>query len=161
MEITIFDTLENLSIPFDRIRHPAVYTSEQARRLVPQNAAKASKNLFLRDKKGRNYILLAVAENKTVRFDDIERQTGFKRLSLASENSLQKYLGITPGAVSLLALINDTQGQVTVLIDRKLWTGGCIQVHPLVNTETLIISIEDLAKFIEYTGHTIHFVDVA
>jgi Ala-tRNA(Pro) deacylase len=161
MQTTIFDILENLSIPFERVHHPAVYTSEQARRLVPKNPAKAPKNLFLRDKKGRNFFLLAVEEHKTVRFDDLEKQTGLKRLSLASENSLQRILGITPGAVSLLALINDTQGQVTVLIDRELWQGNRIQAHPLVNTETLILSIKDMEKFIAFSGHAIQFVDVA
>ena len=161
MEINIFEVLDHLSIPFEHIHHPAVYTSEEARRLVPENTAKASKNLFLRDKKGENYILLAVEEHKFVQFDEIEKQTGLKRLSLASENSLLKYLGVTPGAVSLLALINDTQCQVTVLIDHELWTGERIQAHPLVNTETLILSIKDLAKLIEFTGHTIQWVDVA
>lgn len=161
MEINIFDTLENLSIPFDRIHHPAVYTAEQARRLVPENTAKAPKNLFLRDKKGKNYILLVVEDQKIVHFNDIERQTGLKHLSLASENSLFKFLGVTPGAVSLLALINDTQSQVTVLIDRDLWQGKYIQAHPLVNTETLVISLQDMAKFIAFTGHSIQFVDVA
>ena len=161
MEIKIFDALENLSIQFERIHHPAVYTAAEARRLVPQNTAKAPKNLFLRDKKGKNYILLVVEEQKMVRFNEIERQTGFKHLSLASGNSLQKYLGVTAGAVSLLALINDTQAQVTVLIDRELWQGEHIQVHPLVNTETLIISMPDMAKFIAFTGHSIRFVDIA
>jgi Ala-tRNA(Pro) deacylase len=160
MQTNIYDLLENLSIPFQRIHHPAVYTSEQARQLLPQTTAKTPKNLFLRDKKGKRYILLAVEEHKTIRFSDIESQTGLKHLSLASPQRLQQYLGVTPGAVSLLALINDPQGFVQVMIDRDLWTGAQIQAHPLVNTETLTLSIKDMEKFITSSGHAIQFVDI-
>ena len=159
MNHDIFAVLTDLAIPFERIHHPAVYTAEQARRLVPQKNARAAKNLFLRDKKGKRHMLLAVEDHKNVLFKDIEEQIGVKHLSLASPDRLQRYLGVTPGGVSLLALINDHQDRVEVFIDRALWSGERIQAHPLVNTETLILSIEDMAKFIEYTGHAIHFID--
>jgi len=153
--------LSELAIPFEHIHHPAVYTVEQARRLVPEHNAKAAKNLFLRDKKGKRHVLLAIEDHKNVHFNDIGRQIGIKRLSMASPDRLQHYLGITPGAVSLLALLNDHLGLVEVVIDRQLWAGKHIQAHPLVNTETLVLSINDMEKFIEYTGHTIRFVDVS
>jgi len=157
----IFDILESLSIHYERIDHPAVYTSEEARQLVPRRPAKAAKNLFLRDKKGKRHILLVVDDRKSVQFKDIERQTGLTHLSMGSPERLARYLGVTPGAVSLLALINDSEGKVEVLIDRDLWAGGEIQAHPLVNTATVVMAIADMTKFIENSGHSIQFVDVA
>ena len=157
----IFELLERLSIPYERIDHPPVYTSEEGRRLVPYHSAKAAKNLFLRDKKGKRHLLMVVDDQKLVQFHDIERQTGFTHLSMGSSARLERYLGVKPGAVSLLALINDSEGMVEVLIDRDLWAGEQIQAHPLVNTATVIMAIRDMTKFIEYSGHSIQFVDVA
>lgn len=157
----IFNILERLSIRYERIDHPAVYTSEEARRLVPHRLAKAAKNLFLRDKKGKRHILLVVDDRKSVQFKDIERQTGLTHLSMGSPARLERYLGVTAGAVSLLALINDSEGKVEVLVDRDLWKGEEIQAHPLVNTATVVMSVTDMAKFVEHSGHRIQFVDVA
>ena len=159
--IELFDVLEDISISFDRIDHPAVYTSEEARRLVPSRPAKAAKNLFLRDKKGKRHVLLVVEDHKNVQFKDIERQTGLSHLSMGSAERLLRYLGVTPGAVSLLALVNDPEGKVEVLIDRDLWQGQAIQAHPLVNTATLVLAIKDMERFILYSGHHIQYVDVA
>ena len=156
----IFSILEHLSIQYERIDHPAVFTSEEARRLVPHRPAKAAKNLFLRDKKGKRHILLVIGDHKSVQFKDIERQTGLTHISMGSPERLMRFLGVTPGAVSLLALINDPEGQVEVLIDSELWAGEKIQAHPLVNTATVVISIANMTHFIEHTGHRIQFVDV-
>ena len=156
----IYDIFSRLSIHYERIEHPAVYTSAEARQLVPQRPAKAAKNLFLRDKKGKRHILLVVEEHKNVQFKDIECQTGLTHLSMGSPERLERYLGVTPGAVSLLALINDTQNAVEVLIDRDLWQGTEIQAHPLVNTATLVMAVADMEKFIISSGHSIQFVDV-
>ena len=161
MSIDIYNTLSDLSIAYERIDHPAVYTSEEARRLVPHHPAKTAKNLFLRDKKGKRHILLVVEDHKTVQFKSIEQETGLSHLSMGSPERLMRYLGVKPGAVSPLALANDPQGQVELLVDRELWKGQAIQVHPLVNTATLILSIADMERFINYTNHRVQFVDVS
>lgn len=158
--MNIYTILDNLLIRYERIDHPAVYTSEEARRLIPYRPAKDAKNLFLRDKKGRRHVLLVIDDQKSVHFKNIEKQTGLSRLSLGSPERLMKYLGVTPGAVSLLALINDSEGKVEVLIDSELWQGEKIQAHPLVNTATVVMAIRDMERFIEHTGHTYQFVDV-
>ena len=157
----IFNILERLFIHYQRIDHPAVYTREEARRLVPHRLARAAKNLFLRDKKGKRHILLVEDDRKSDQYKDIERQTGLTHLSMGSPERLARHLGVTPGAVSLLALINDPEGRVEVLIDRELWEAEEIQAHPLINTMTVMISVADMARFIMYTGHSIQFVDVA
>jgi len=160
MKLDIYSTLENLAIQYERIDHPAVYTSEEARRFVPHQPAQAAKNLFLRDKKGKRHFLLVVDDQKTVNFKDIERRVGISHISMASSARLKHHLGVTPGAVSMLALINDTEGRVELLIDRALWDGERIQAHPLVNTTTVVMAIADMQRFIDHSGHTIQFVDI-
>jgi len=160
MNEKLFSTLDDLGVKYEKIDHPPVYTSKEARRLVPQRPALAAKNLFLRDKKGKRHILLVIDDQKSVDFKDIERQTGLSHLSMGSPQRLQKHLGVTPGAVSLLALINDSDKKVEVFIDRELWQGEEIQAHPLVNTATVVIPIKDIERFIAHTGHSISFVEV-
>ena len=160
MRENIYSILDSLSIEYERIDHPPVYTSEEARKLVPQRPAASAKNLFLRDKKGKCHYLLVIDDQKSVRFKNIEKQTGISHLSMASPARLKKYLGVEPGAVSMLAIINDTQGEVELLIDRSLWEGTMIQAHPLVNTATVVMKIADMQRFIKHSGHDIHFVDI-
>ena len=161
MTADIISILESLSIQYEWIDHPAVYTSEEARELVPHRPAKAAKNLFLRDKKGKRHFLLVVDDHKSVHFKEIEHQTGVSHLSMGSPERLLRHLGVTPGAVSLLALDNDPDAKVEVFIDRELWDGDHIQAHPLVNTATVVMTIVDMERFIAHTGHSIQFVDVS
>jgi len=160
MHERLLSALEKLNISYEKIDHPPVFTSEEARRLVPNRPAKAAKNLFLRDKKGKRHILLVVEDHKKVDFKEIESQTGLSHLSMGSPKRLEKHLGVTPGAVSLLALVNDSGLNVEVLLDRELWRGKDIQAHPLVNTATVVMTIKDMERFIKHTDHTFSFVDV-
>ena len=150
--------LEHLSIQYEYHEHVAVFTSEQARRLIPPLAGASAKNLFLRDRKGRRHFLLSLPDSKTLDIKSLAVSLGLSGLSLASPERLLKYLGITPGAVSLMALVNDPECRVEVLVDKDLWQADYLQCHPLVNTATLVISIQDIRKFIAATGHAIKLV---
>ena len=150
--------LEQLSIQYEYHEHAAVFTSEQARRLIPPLAGATAKNLFLRDRKGRRHFLLSLPDSKTLDLKSLAASLGLSGLSLASPERLLKYLGITPGAVSIMALVNDTENNVEVLMDQELWQADYLQCHPLVNTATLVISLQDIKKFIAITGHTVKLV---
>jgi Ala-tRNA(Pro) deacylase len=147
--------LDQLSIPYEYHEHVPVFTSEQARRLIPPLAGASAKNLFLRDRKGRRHFLHSLPDSKILDLKSLSASLGVSGLSLASPERLLKYLGITPGAVSLLALVNDPEGRVEVLIDQDLWQADYLQCHPLVNTATLVIALKDIKKFIAATGHTV------
>jgi Ala-tRNA(Pro) deacylase len=84
----------------------------------------------------------------------LSRALGLTNLSLASESRLRKHLCIEAGAVSVLAVVNDSEGVVRVVIDRDVWRAETLQCHPLVNTSTLAIRREDLRRLLEITGHT-------
>ena len=150
----IFSFLEQKLIRHERYNHPAVFTVEEAIRLIPELPAVSTKNLFLRDKRGKIHILVIVERSKRVNIKTLEKQLNINHLSFASAERLHKYLGIQPGSVSLLALINDPDHLVKVVIDEDLWSSEAMAFHPLINTATLVIPTADIKKFLQYTGHS-------
>lgn len=151
----IYQWLAEQKIDYERYDHPPVFTCEEADRLCPAMppAAVKTKNLFLRDKKGRRHFLVTVADEKTVDVKALGIMLGVGNLSFASPERLQKYLGLTPGAVSILGVVNDTQHAVEVLVDEHVWKAQAVRCHPLVNTSTLVISLADIRRFLAITGH--------
>ncbi len=149
----IYEFLHMHAIPYERHDHHAVYTCEQADCLdIPQGSAK-TKNLFLRDRKARRHILVTVGAAKNVDIKGLEGVLDAKGLSFASPGRLMECLGLTPGSVTILAVINDRQGRVEVVVDEELWCCDTMQCHPLVNTSTLVISRDGLGRFLSLTGH--------
>jgi Ala-tRNA(Pro) deacylase len=143
-----------------RHEHAAVMTVDESERLVPPLPGAKTKNLFLRDRRGRRHFLVTVPHNLTVDLKQLSTVVGANALGFASPERLLNYLGITPGSVSLLALCYDTAGRVEFVIDRALWTAPALQAHPLVNTATMILSHDDLERFVKATGHAPRIVDV-
>jgi Ala-tRNA(Pro) deacylase len=152
--------LDSLSIRYERHEHVAVYTSEQARQLIEPLPGASAKNLFLRDRSGRRHFLLTLEDTKALDLKALASQQGLSKLSLASAERLMARLGVEPGAVSLMALVNDPDHTVEILIDRDLWEADAIHCHPLVNTATLVIPLEDIKKFLAATGHTARLVNI-
>ena len=136
-----------------RHEHVAVMTCEEADRLVPRLPGARTKNLFLRDKKGARHLLVTVPPERAVDLNALGAVLGAGRLGFASAERLAKHLGITPGAVSLLALANDRVHAVEFVIDRTLWEAAAVLAHPLVNTATLVLAHADLERFLAATGH--------
>ena len=147
--------LEANGIGYQRCDHPAVFTVEEANRLVPSLPGAKTKNLFLRDRRGRRHFLVTLPGEKSANMKALSLQLGAKNVSFASPERLKKYLGITPGAVSMLALFNDREQMVEFFIDEELWKAEAFQCHPLVNTATLVVSKEGLETFFRATGHEV------
>lgn len=156
----ILQYLDEQGIAYEKVEHPAVFTCEQSEQLVPPLEGKHTKNLFLRDKKGRRHILVAVGYEKQVDLKALAKRLGVNRLSMASEKRMLKFLGVTPGSVTLLGLIHDTEREVEVVIDEAIWQADKLKCHPLVNTATVAISLSDMARFVEETGHTARVIGV-
>jgi len=152
--------LDENGIRYERHDHPPVFTVEEARRLVPPLPAAKTKNLFLRDKKGRRHFLVVIGAEKQVDLKRLEALLGAGRLSFGSPDRLKRFLGITPGAVSLFAVFNDKDHAVRVVVDKTLWNASTFQFHPLVNSSTLVVSKTSLERFLELTGHSIRIMDV-
>jgi Ala-tRNA(Pro) deacylase len=156
----IYEYLDAHGIAYERCDHPAVFTVAEVKLLVPPLDGTHTKNLFLRDKKGRRHVLVVVGSDKQVDIKALSAALGLDHLSFGSPERLLKYLGVEPGSVSLLALLNDINREVEVFIDRELWSADALQCHPLVNTSTLVIAREGIERFLEATGHPYRLVDV-
>ena len=143
-----------------RHAHPPVMTVEESERLVPKLPGAKTKNLFLRDRKGARHFLVTVPHDRAVDLNALGSTLDAGRLGFASPERLAKHLGITPGSVSLLALVNDAAAAVEFVIDRALWMAPAVQAHPLVNDATMVLAHADLERFLAATGHTPRIVDV-
>ena len=116
---------------------------------------------FLRDKKGKRHFLVTVGEDKQVDVKGLQETLGVQKLSFASPRRLQEHLGLTPGAVTMLGVLNDMQGQhVEVIVDEAVWKARAVRCHPLVNTSTLVIPHNGIERFFKETGHPIQVLDV-
>lgn len=135
-------------------------TVAESERLVPPLPGAKTKNLFLRDKKGARHFLVTVPAARAVDLHALGAALDTGRLGFASAERLQRHLGVTPGSVSLLALVNDAAGAVEFAIDRSLWQASAVQAHPLINTATLVLTHADLEQFLRATGHVPSVIDV-
>jgi Ala-tRNA(Pro) deacylase len=153
--------LDAHGIAYRRADHPAVFTCEEADRAVPSELGGVhTKNLFLRDGKGRRHWLLVTLCSKPVDLKALAPRIGADNLSLGSPDRLMRFLGLTPGSVTVLGLTNDPDRQVMLLVDREVWEADAWRCHPLVNTATLVISRAGIDRFLELTGHEARVVEV-
>ena len=156
----IYKFLEDHQVTYERHDHPPVYTVEDVNRLVPPLPAAKTKNLFFRDAKGERHFLVVVQGHKRIDIKALSNALGSSKLRFGSPNRLKKYLGVDPGSVTILAVVNDRQKTVEVVVDKALWTSDAFQFHPLVNTSTLVISRDQLQRFLHKTGHQVQIIDV-
>ena len=156
----IYDFLDSIDVSYERFDHPAVFTVTEAKILSPEIDGASTKNLFLRDKKGIRHFLVTVPQDKQVDLKELSSILEASRLSFASPDRLKKFLGIDPGSVSLLALLNDQENNVEVFVDKEIWNSEKILCHPLVNTSTLAVPRNGIQLFLEKTGHNLMLVEV-
>lgn len=158
--VDLYQILAEHHIEYERHDHPPVYTVEDVKRHVPPLPAAKTKNLFLRDQKGKRHFLVIVPADKRVNIKALNDRIGSSRLSFGSADRLKKYLGVDPGSVTIFALINDLDHCVELIIDEVLWTQTAFQFHPLVNTSTLVVSSDNLKRFLDLTGHEVRTLAV-
>jgi Ala-tRNA(Pro) deacylase len=151
--------LEALGIAYQNHQHAAVFTVEEAKALRGELTGGHIKNLFLRNKKGEMWLVVA-EEDRAIDLKALGEKLGAGRLSFGSPERLMTYLGVAPGAVTPFALINDRQGQVKVAIDRAILAQSPVNCHPLTNDMTTAIAPGDLLAFLEATGHKPTILDL-
>jgi Ala-tRNA(Pro) deacylase len=149
----LYATLADLGIQYERYDHAAVFTCEESHAAVPNHASIQTKNLFLRDKRGRRHILLITTCEKAVDIKEFTEQIDADRLSFGSPERMMKYLGVEPGSVTVFGLINDSANAVELYVDEELWGAEAWRCHPLVNTATLVVARRDVERFVAHTGH--------
>ncbi|MBH0060228.1 prolyl-tRNA synthetase associated domain-containing protein [Pseudoalteromonas sp. NZS71] len=147
------ELLADLDITYDAIEHPPLHTSLAADEFMIERPGTRLKNLFLRDNEGKRHFLVITAHNKQLDLKALSKQQGLSRLGFASSERLATYLKVAPGCVSMLALLNDKQNEVSLWVDQDIWGGDLFHCHPFENTQTWLLSKADLETFFNHTKH--------
>ncbi|MGB3416657.1 MAG: prolyl-tRNA synthetase associated domain-containing protein [Mesorhizobium sp.] len=152
-ETELFAFLADLGIRVETRRHPPLFTVADSQALRGEIAGGHTKNLFLKDKKDR-FFLVTVDEEAVVDLKQIHHLIGASsRVSFGKPDMLMEFLGVVPGAVTVFGLINDTASRVTLVLDAALMENAVINAHPLTNEATTSIAAADLVRFAKATGH--------
>lgn len=150
----LFAFLDRLEIPHSTVSHPPLFTVEQSRELRGIIPGGHTKNLFLKDKGGAYYLVVA-SEDAMIDLKGLHRRLGARgRFSFGSAGALQALLGVEPGSVTPFAAINDIDHKVTIVLDSAMMVHEVLNYHPLVNSMTTSISRAGLVKFLTACGHT-------
>lgn len=150
----LLEVLAQLGCDYGVVEHEAVFTVEEALRAVPHVDGIKTKNVFIRDAKGTRHLLVVVPHDKRIDLAELARVLPSTKLSMGSVDRLQKHLGVTPGAVSIFAVINDPLQNVELIVDEAVWAAPRVQGHPLRNTATVSIAHAALEIFLNHVGHS-------
>lgn len=149
----LFAFLAALSIKIATVEHPPLFTVEDSQALRGDIPGGHTKNLFVKDKKGRLF-LLVLGEETEVDLKRVHEKIGAQgRVSFGSAELLEEVWGVLPGAVTPFGAINDVAGRVSVVLDEAMMRHERLNFHPLVNTRTTGLASADLVKFLRATGH--------
>jgi Ala-tRNA(Pro) deacylase len=157
----LFAFLDRQGIAHRTVTHAPLFTVEQSRALRGLIPGGHTKNLFLKDKKGALFLVVAL-EDGEIELKGLHRRLGASgRFSFGSAELMREVLGVEPGAVTPFAAMNDRAGRITVVLDAAMMTHETLNYHPLDNTMTTSIARDDLLRFLEATGHKPRIFPVA
>jgi len=154
----LFRLLDELGIPHRTVQYRPVHTVDEARAHRGELPGGHCKNLFLKDRKGRLF-LVVMLEDRPIDIQKLARHLGVARLSFGNPDLLREALGVEPGSVTPFALMNDRRARVEAVLDRDMLEHDPLHYHPLENDATTAIAAEDLLRFIAACGHRPRIVD--
>ena len=156
----VFDFLAEHNIEYTTYDHPEAPTIEIARKYWHQDGSKHCKNLFFRNHKGNRHYLVVFDCDHSMSIHDLEQRLHQGKLSFASEQRMDKWLGLKPGSVSPFGLINDEQNHVHLFLDSTLKDKPSLSFHPNDNTATVVISQEMFGRYLEAVGNSYEYIDL-
>ncbi len=162
-EIRVYDLLDRLNIEYERVDHEEANTIEACKENdeVLGEETSICKNLFLCNSQKNKFYLLLLPGSKVFKTKDLSKQIGSSRLSFASQEFMEKFLDITPGSVSVMGLMNDTDNQVQLLIDREVMEPEFFACHPCINTSSIKLRCKDVLEvFLPDVHHEPIFVEL-
>ncbi len=154
----LYDLFYQLQISFDYYEHPPAPTIEEAKKYWKDIDATHCKNLFFRNHKGNKHFLVVFDHRYDLNIHALEKYLRQGKLSFASEARMEKYLGVKPGSVSPLALINDKEKHVHVFLDENLKNATKISFHPNVNDASIVLNINDFLLFLYTIENSFEFI---
>lgn len=154
-----YQYLTEHGIDYEITEHGAVFNMEELDSVELPYPEYDAKNLFVRDDKKKNYYLITVKGNKKVDLKEFRRKYGLRNLSFASADNLMEIMGLIPGSVTPLGLLNDSECRVHFYLDAE-FAGNLIGVHPNDNTATVWIKTDELVQLIRAHGNEVEIVEI-
>ena len=145
--------LEEKGIEYKLHTHPAVFTAAEAKIHCGHIPGLHCKNLFLKEKSTENFYLVTIPADQRLDIKSLRSKLKSAHLTFANDEDLEKYLGLTKGAVSPLGLVNDKTNRVVYVLEELVWEANKVTFHPNINTETLELSKDSFQRFIKNTGN--------
>ncbi len=157
----IYEFIKSKNIWYEITEHKAVFNMADLSIINIPYPESNAKNLFVRDDKKRNYYLITVKGNKKVNLKEFRKSNNTRNLSFASEEDLMNILGLIPGAVTPLGLLNDKDLKVSFYLDKDfVYDNSIIGIHPNDNTATIWIKVNDLINIIKEHGNIVNIVKI-
>lgn len=147
-EIRVYDLLDKLNIEYHRVDHEPAMTMDACVEIDRVLNATTCKNLLLCNRQKTSFYLLLMPGDKVFQTKELSAQLGVSRLSFADHEAMEEFLDITPGSLSVMGLMNDSDFRVSLVIDAPVLSGEYIGFHPCINTSTLRVKTKDLTKII-------------
>lgn len=158
-EIRVYDFLDKVGVEYLRIDHEPAYNMEICEEIGRTLEEVICKNLFLCNRQKTDFYLLLMPGNKVFKTKELSKQIGSARLSFAEPEYMEKFLDITPGAASIMGLMNDTENSVRLLVDEDVLKGEYLGCHPCVNTSSLKLRTADVfGKLLKEMHHNMTVV---
>ena len=156
----VFDFLDARGIRYEWYEHPEAPTCEIALQYCRGDGARHCKNLFFRNHKGDRHYLVSFDCERNLAIHDLEHRLRQGKLSFASEQRMERWLGLRPGSVSPFGLINDTENHVHLFLDRNLERCDAYSFHPNDNRATVVITREEFMRYLAAVGNSFEFIDL-
>ncbi len=154
----VFDWLDEHGLSYSWYEHPEAPTIEIARQYWHNDGSKHCKNLFFRNHKGTRHYLVVFDAAMSMAIHDLEKMLHQGKLSFASPERMQRWLGLCQGSVSPFGLINDTENHVHLFLDETLLQHDALSFHPNDNRATVVISREEFKKYLEAVGNSYEYI---
>ena len=152
--------LNDHGVDYEITEHKAVFNMEEQNAIELPFPDWDAKNLFVRDDKKKNYYLITVKGDKRVDLKEFRKKHGLRVLSFASADDLMRFMGLTPGSVTPLGLLNDTEHHIHFYLDSE-FVGNRIGIHPNDNSATVWLYADDLVKLLQENGSNVEIVEIS
>ena len=156
----VLDYLNDRGFKYDWYTHPEAPTIEIARQYWKQDGSKHCKNLFFRNHKGNRHYLVVLDCERDLDIHDLEKRLHQGKLSFASPQRMEKYLGLQPGSVSPFGLINDPENHVHLFMDKNLLGEKTLSFHPNDNRVTVVIGVDEFMNYLNVVGNSFEFIEL-
>ena len=154
----VYEFLQAQGVTYEVTEHKAVYNMDELADVELPYPEADAKNLFVRDDKKSSYYLITVRGSKRVDLHEFRKSYGTRRLSFASAEDLERLLGLFPGSVTPLGLLNNTEKNVKLFLDSDFGEDDLIGVHPNENTATVWLKVGDLVRLIREHGNEVELI---